>query len=78
MHVYVVVSSASLFPFDLLLVPFAMVCGIYGMPFVIPALALVEVRVWHCKYLPARPSETSRQQTAENEAPRVTEKLIWC
>jgi hypothetical protein len=40
--VRVSVPSASLFPFDLLLVPFAMVCGIYGMPFVIPALALVE------------------------------------
>ena len=33
---------ASLFPFDLLLAPFAMVCGSYGMPFVIPALGLFE------------------------------------
>lgn len=34
--------SASLFPFDLLLVPFALICGVYGMPLLIPLVAYVE------------------------------------
>jgi len=32
----------SLFPFDLFLVPFGLVCGSYGMPIVIPLLAWME------------------------------------
>jgi membrane-associated phospholipid phosphatase len=35
-------SSSSLFPFDLALVPFGMICGIYGMPFLIPLFGMVE------------------------------------
>ena len=34
--------SAPLFPFDLLLVPFALICGVYGMPLLIPLVAYVE------------------------------------
>ena len=34
--------SASLFPFDLLLVPFALMCGVYGMPLLIPLVAWLE------------------------------------
>ena len=34
--------SASLFPFDLLLVPFALICGVYGMPLLTPLVAYVE------------------------------------
>lgn len=34
--------ASSFFPFDLLLVPFAMICGIYGMPILIPLVAVIE------------------------------------
>lgn len=36
------VHAHSLFPFDILIAPFAMVCGIYSMPALIPLLGYFE------------------------------------
>ena len=69
--------SASLFPFDLLLVSFALICGVYGMPLLIPLVAYVESWKLAATILISTSVVTAPAATTGQHAYRAR-SLRWC